>query len=197
MQKDKITEKQFILILDGPSCGGKTTVANVIMDMLGGIFDAKNDQIKWLISDYSPTAHGAIVDKMMVEAIRVAIKNGLSILKQGTMFGTDGILQIAKELGVPVFTVNISAPKEILDERFLERIEAKKKGAKISNVDPDRFTEIYNTYLKKKMNTPLEFDSSIQSPEEIVYAIFEHIRSNDAGQNLTRIILSAIIVNQV
>ena len=178
MKKEKITEKQFILILDGPSCGGKTSAATILLDSFGGIFDAQSDRIKWLISDYSSSIHKDIVHEMTMETVKVALKNGLSILKQGAMFGLEDVEKIAKEFDVPVFVANISAPKEVLDERFCERIEARKQGARISNVDPVRFSEMCELYHETKMDTPLEFDSSTQSPEEIACAAASHIRSN-------------------
>ncbi|MFC1644986.1 hypothetical protein ACFL08_03095 [Patescibacteria group bacterium] len=178
MQKEKLTEKQFILILDGPSCGGKTTTADIILDSFGGIFDAKNDQIKWLISGYVSSTYGRIADEMTMGAARVALKNGLSVLRQGAMYGIDDVKKIAEEFDVPVFVANISAPKEVLDERFCERIEAKKQGARISNVDPVRFSEMCDMHLKTKIETPLEFDSASQSPEEIASSIVEYIKEN-------------------
>ncbi|MFC1608746.1 hypothetical protein ACFL3M_01015 [Patescibacteria group bacterium] len=88
------------------------------------------------------------------------------------------MLEVAEEFNIPVFVANVSAPREVLDERFSERIEAKKKGAKISNVDPERFWEFCEMHYENKMETPLEFDSSVQSPEEIACAIVKHIQSN-------------------
>ncbi|MFC1623302.1 hypothetical protein ACFL16_02775 [Patescibacteria group bacterium] len=178
MKKEKLTEKQFILILDGPSCGGKTTAANMILESFGGIFDAQSDRIKWLISDYAADVYRDIVLEMTMEAVKIALKNGMSILRQGAIYGKDEMLEVAREFDVPVFVANISAPKEVLDERFSERIVAKKKGAKISNVDPARFWELCEMHNENKMETPLEFDSSTQSPEEIACAIVRHIQEN-------------------
>ena len=101
-----------------------------------------------------------------------------NILKEGAKFEPEKIIQIAKDFNVPAFIANISAPKNILEKRFEERIEAKKNGAKISNVDPKRFWELHEEYLATKMDSPLEFDSSIQSPEEIASKISEYIKAH-------------------
>ena len=53
----KITENQFILILNGPSCGGKSSIADILMSKYEGLFNSKGDKIKWLISQYESKIH--------------------------------------------------------------------------------------------------------------------------------------------
>ena len=178
MTKEKLSLKQFLLILNGPSCGGKSSVSDVFLGKYGGIFNAKSDQIKWLISDYDANVHQNIIHEMIVELIQVALKNGLSVLKEGALWEPEKILQITKDMNVTFFVANISAPREILEKRFLERVEAKKKGAKISNVDPERFWDLNDKYLATKMESPLEFDSSLQTAEEIADTISKYIQKN-------------------
>lgn len=160
-----------MLVLNGPSCGGKSTTADLFMERYGGIFNAKYDRIKWLISDYSPERDRDIIYEMTLEVARVALKNKLSVLKEGALFEPERLVRLAKDFNVPFFVANVSAPAKILEKRFLERIEAKKNGAKVANADPARFRELNKMYLDTKMDSPLEFDSSTQSPEEIVQAI--------------------------
>ncbi len=171
MTKEKLSTKQFFLIVNGPSCGGKSTTSKIILEKYGGIYSAQADHVKWLISDYTPEIHREIVHDMIFETMKVALKNGLSVLKHGALFEPEKIIAIAKDFNVPVFIANITAPKEILEKRFDARIEAKKNGARIANVDPKRFEQLYSMYLSTKMDSPLEFDSSVQTPEEIAGAI--------------------------
>ena len=178
MTKEKLSSRQFMLIIDGPSCGGKSTVSKVLLEQYGGIFNAESDQIKWLISDYTPDTHKGIVYEMTIETIRGALKNNLSVLKQGMLFKPERLVQIAGEFSVPLFVANISAPMEVLEKRFSERIERKKNGARIANTDHARFSEMNNMYLATKIDSQLEFDSSLQSPEEISRAISEYIKAN-------------------
>jgi tRNA uridine 5-carbamoylmethylation protein Kti12 len=178
MTKENLSSKQFLLIINGPSCGGKTAVAKTLLDQYASIFNAQSDQIKWLVSDYDPNVHRGIIHEMILELIKVALKNKLSVLKQGASYKPEILIQIAKDFNVPLFIANITAPKEILEKRFLERIEAKKNGARVSNVDPKRFAELNDLYQASKMDSELEFDSSLQSPEEIAFAIAEHVKKN-------------------
>ncbi len=82
MQKPKLREKQFFLVVNGPSCGGKSTVTNLLIEEYGNIFQAKSDAIKWLISDYDSSLHREVVHEMTLATVRTALQNGLSVLSK-------------------------------------------------------------------------------------------------------------------
>ena len=178
MRKEKISDKQFLLIINGPSCGGKSEVAKVILERYGGIYNGKSDVIKWLISDYNSSTHKNIVFEMTLATIRVALRRGLSALTEGALFGPERLVQLAKKASVPLFVINIEAPEDVLNARFLDRIEAKIGGARVANIDPKRFKELKSLYAETKMESPLEFDSSRQKPEEIADAVVKYLREN-------------------
>lgn len=180
MSKERLTKNPFLLLIDGPSCSGKTSVASAITEKYGEIFNAKHDKIKWLISNYKSSNHRNIVYDITRSTIKTALENGLSVIKEGS-FEPQKIIEIGKQLNVPVFVANIVAPKEVLEERFKKRIEKKKDDpeVKISNTSLERFNEkMYNKYLESKLDSPLEFDSSKQSPEEIAEKIIDYIKNN-------------------
>lgn len=174
----KLSEKQFLLVLNGPSCGGKSSVAKIILEKYSGIYNAKSDQIKWLISGYKSVTYREVVDDMTMATIDQALLYGLPVIKEGGLWVLDKLKELAKKHSVSFFIANISAPKEVLDERFQERIQAKKNGARIANVDPARFDEIHELFLKTKTDTPLSFDSSASSPEDIAREIVAYIQTN-------------------
>ncbi len=176
--KEPLREKQFFLIINGPSCGGKSSVSDLLFEKYAGIYKGKNDAIKWLISDYQPNIHREVVDLMTFETMRIALSHGLSVLKEGASLNPERYVELSKKENVPLFVANIEAPWEVLASRFEMRIEAKKQGARISNVDPKRFKELYDMYLGTKMKTEMEFDSSKQTPEEIAVQIVSYIKSH-------------------
>jgi len=178
MSKEKLSEKQFLLILNGPSCGGKSTVSDILFEKFGGIYKAKNDAIKWLISDYDANSQRGIVHEMTLETMEVALSHGLSVMKEGGLWEFGSYVKMAKDHNVPVFVANIEAPWDILFSRFEFRIEAKKNGEKIANVDPVRFKELYDMYQKNKTKSELEFDSSEQTPEQISGVIASYIKAH-------------------
>jgi hypothetical protein len=178
MPKDKITDKQFVLVINGPSCGGKSSVSDILFGKYGGIFKAKFDALKWLISDYDPKVHRPVVHDMVIETIRTALGHGLSVIKEGAFQEKVTYAELAAAAGASLYTANIEAPWDVLTARFQARIEAKKEGARIANTDPVRFKELYDMYEEAKSPTELVFDSSKQNPEEIAETIATYIRTH-------------------
>jgi predicted kinase len=176
---EKLTDKQFLLLVNGPSCGGKSTVIDILFDKYSDLFKAKSDAIKWLISGYQASVQRHIVHEMTFQAAWVALSNGLSVLKEGAMFEPEKYLQLAESLKLPVFVANVEAPWEVLIARFEERLKAREDGTrKMANIDPGRFKEIYDSYHSSKMPSTLQFDSSRQLPEEVAETIAEYIRTH-------------------
>lgn len=178
MQKERLTEGQFFLVINGPSCGGKSSVSTILTEKYGGIFNANNDVVKWLISDYDPLTHKVIVQKIVLEATRAALTNNFSIIKEGAFWSEpQDYTNLAQEMNIPLFVANVEAPWDVLMTRFEKRVEAKAQGVKkIANVDPHKFKNIYDTYIATKVETPLQFDSSLQSPEHIAETIVKYIK---------------------
>lgn len=182
MIKETLGSKQFMLIINGPSCGGKSSASDVITGNYGGIFNSRNDTIKWLISDYEPSRHKVQVQNITLAATRAALVSGFSIIKEGAFWSEpQDYVNLAEEMNVPLIVANVEAPWDVLMSRFEKRVEAKKQGAKkIANVDPQKFKNIYDAYIEAKVDTPLNFDSSVQTPEEIAETIVKYVMLHTA-----------------
>lgn len=178
MTNNNQTIPQFFLIINGPSCGGKSSVAEAIQSKVKSSFNARQDKIKWLISDYESEKYTEVLQEMMYKMIDTALGHKLSVVKEGLHEGAEKFKQLAEKHNIPIFFANVTAPEEILKLRFQERIEAKKQGAKIGNVSHERFEKLKQQYEDSKVNTPLEFDSSKQSPEEIADEILKYIEKS-------------------
>lgn len=181
---ERLMDTQFFLLINGPSCGGKSSVSDILFKKYGGIFNGKSDVIKWLISDYQSDAHRKTVHRMTIETLRVALSHGLSAIKEGGLWEPQAYVELSESAGVPLFIANVEAPWEVLASRFETRVKAKRQGARISNANPRRFRELYDMYHATKMRTGMEFDSSKESPEQIADRIVafmrEHSVSTDA-----------------
>ncbi|MFT5036511.1 MAG: hypothetical protein ACI9VM_000071 [Candidatus Azotimanducaceae bacterium] len=175
---EKLTEKQFFLIVNGPSRGGKSTTVQNLMEQYSGMFNAHSDTIKWLISDYDADTQRGIAHALTKSLMKTALEQGLSVLKEGALFEPEKIIAIPESLNVPVFIANISAPLTILEERFNASIESRKDGTQPVKTTHDRLIKLHSMYLDTKMETPLEFDSSTQTTEEISKSIVGHIQKN-------------------
>lgn len=176
MEKPKLREKQFFLVVNGPSCGGKTTTIKLLVEKYGNIFQAKSDHIKWLISDYNAEKHRGIIHDMINQMIETALENGLSVIKEGALFEPEKYKEIGDKFNVDFFFINVEASWDILLERFRDRVNNQTEGKKISNTSEKRLQELYEMYIDSKKHSSVTFDSSKSNPEEIVEKIVDYLK---------------------
>lgn len=167
---------QFILIIDGPMVGGKTSAVEVIMNQYKKIFRLSANKIKFLISDYTPDRDRSLVHETILLIAENMLKGGMSLLVEGgsLMQGTmnAGLKALAEKHGIKVLTVNIEAPLPILKKRFEERVlNSITRGTPISVTTEEEFMKRYEAYLKLKDQGLKTFDSSAQNPGDIAKGI--------------------------
>ena len=170
---------KFILVLNGSSCSGKTTIAKLLLDKIPDSFRVSGDRIKWLISNYSKIYRQSVY-KLSLALAEAALVEGFSLITDGSGYFYEGNEDKYKNLALKyqarLIAVNIEAPFETILERFNKRVlSAKIEGNKISNTDPKRLKEIYDTYLENKDEQAPIFDSSLLSAEEICAEILKLI----------------------
>lgn len=163
-------------------CAGKSTITKLFLQK-ENVFRGSSDNIKWLISNYSAEnkEHRTISKKITFSAIESAIDSGLSVVVDGG-FGDykDKYKEIASRYGYTYTSVNIEAPLEILEQRFLERVvSAKRDDSKtISVTTIEGFHSRYDWYhSSNKDNEAATFDSSKKTAEEISIEIEKLIDS--------------------
>ncbi len=170
--------KQFILIVNGPICSGKTKALDVIMSSYKKVYRLSPNKIKFLISDYTPDRdRQAVHDSTMLVAERM-FAEGMSLILEGGSVAQGNLNKRLEELaerhGVTVTVVNVEAPIEILKKRFEERIDtAVLRGAKVSVTDDEGFMQRYNAYLAIKPEALATFDSNKQNPADIAKAMMD------------------------
>lgn len=164
--------KNFLLILNGPMCSGKSTITKLFLQK-ENIFRGSFDNTKWLISNYSPDNqhHREIAKKITLSAIESAMDSGLSVVVDGG-FGDyrDTYKELAQKFNFHYVSINIEAPINVLEQRFLDRVESAQQNESktISVTTLDGFHSRYNWYLEQnKDNEAITFDSSILTPEQI------------------------------
>ncbi len=167
---------QFILIINGPMVGGKTSAVEVIMNQYKKIFRVSPNKIKFLISDYTPDRDRLLVHTSTLLVAEKMLEGGMSLLIEGgsVMQGSlnDEIKKLGEKRGIKVTTVNIEAPLEALKKRFDERVmNSITRGTKISVTDEEDFMKRYDAYLKIRDQAEKTFDSNTQNPGDIAKQI--------------------------
>ncbi len=167
---------QFILILNGPMVGGKTSAVEAIMSQHKKVFRVSPNKIKFLISDYTPDRDRSLVHECTTLVAEKMLAGGMSLLIEGgsVMQGTlnDTIQELGKKYNVKVTIVNIEAPLASLKKRFEERVtNSITRGTKVSVTTEEEFMKRYGAYLAIRDQAQQTFDSTTQGPGEIAKGI--------------------------
>ncbi len=139
---------QKIIYLYGPSCAGKSSIASELLSQ----FDLEHvhyDILKWEIPNYSRDNldHRKKIQKQMMFLIKQKLGQGKSVLIEGLNIELFGTLKSTYDSRLEVFAIKVIADKEILINRFRERLnKAEISGEKISNKSEKIFLELYNKY---------------------------------------------------
>lgn len=164
------------MVLNGPMCAGKSTVTKFLMQE-DNVFRGSYDAVKWLISNYSADNenHRKIAKEIIFSAISTAVESGLSVVIDGGLADyRDRYKELAQKFNFHYVSVNIEAPVEILEKRFLERVESatQANSKTISVTTLEGFHSRYQWYLNtNKDPEATTLDSSQLSAEEIVAEI--------------------------
>lgn len=168
---------QFILIVNGPVCSGKTSTVTAIMGKYKKVFNLQQNKIKWLISDYTPDRDRKAVQESLLLVGERMLENGMSLILEGGSV-TQGEMNKALETigekhGIKTTYVNIEAPLDVLKERFQERLKVSaERGTKVSFTDDEGYMKRYNAYTAIKGDAPT-FDTSVLLPEEVSEKIMQ------------------------
>lgn len=164
--------KKYILILYGPMCSGKSTVAKIFLEKTPWVFHLSGDKIKRMISSYTPREYLWVMNNMMVDIAESAVKNWLPILVEWNVWLQNEVRKkyqsLANKHWYKFIEINIEAPVEILEERFLERVKnATEKWSKITVTTVDEMMKRYNGYMQYKKWDISAIDSYNLTPTEI------------------------------
>lgn len=168
--------QKFLLIINGPMCSGKSTITKLFLQK-EDVFRGSSDNIKWLISNYSANnqKHREIVKKITLSTIESAMDAGLSVVVDGGFKEfKDKYKELASKYNFTYLSVNIEAPIEILEKRFLERVASASRDTSktISVTTLEGFHSRYDWYLdQNKDHEATTFDSSELTPEDIMLEI--------------------------
>lgn len=144
------------------------------------IFHVKYDRIKWLVSNYhrDNTKQTDLIFAVMKNMIGEGITRGFDILIEGLGVEIFETVKSSYEAECEVLPIKMIADKEILEKRFLARVEsAKNSNVKISNLSIDVFWQLYEKY-----NIDLGYgeiiDTSEITIEETKNKILEYLKGS-------------------
>lgn len=163
-----------LIILNGPSGAGKTTVAKILWRKMERTALIDLDQVKWLISDYQSDDHDlGLSGSIGLNMTEGFLGGGLNVIVEKAFCKNEYMkpyLDLAEKLGIPYYIFNIEASLETLVTRAKDR--SLKEGRRFNE---EKTARIYAEYLDNKIETKT-FDSENNTSEEIANMLFDLIQ---------------------
>ncbi len=173
----KKATKPFLIIIDGPMASGKTTIAELLHKKIKRTAFLGIDRIKWFISDYKRNfSDTKITRDVLLVMCKEYVKHRINLLIAQGFWKEEFMLpfiKFAKKRNLNLFVYQLTAPKEILLERFLKRPAVKAARRPITK---SRLLKNLKTWEVHKYSNAKVFNTDTTKPEAIVKEILKEIR---------------------
>jgi predicted kinase len=162
-----------LIIINGSSCSGKSTIIKNIMIKKDNLFHLYYDGFKWSFSNYSRLKHSEDIQRIVLVIAKEAFDLNYDVITDSciTREYRNELIDLAKQKNYEILEINLEVDFKILENRFKERVEkalkVPEKERRISNVSMDRFKELFDIYNQEKNIEAITFRSDIDTPDEI------------------------------
>lgn len=166
-----------LIVLNGASCSGKSTIIKNIMKQRERLFHLSYDTLKWSFSFYQPQENYEDAQRLVLAVADAVFKMKYDVISDASLRvdTRKKIIALALQEGYEVLEINLEADFAVLASRFKERVASALANPerRISNISQDRFQELVNIFEQEKTPTALTFRTDIQSLEEITANIIK------------------------
>ncbi|MDD4989487.1 MAG: AAA family ATPase [Candidatus Pacebacteria bacterium] len=163
-----------LLVLNGASCSGKSTIIKNIMKEKEGYFHLSYDSLKWQFSKYVSGKYYKDIHIIMLSILDAVCKLKHNVICEAYhRESREKLISLAKEYGYQIIEINLEADFEVLSERFEQRVsEALANPEKrVANRTIERFTELFDIYQKEKNPSAIIFRTDTKSIKEVSDAV--------------------------
>jgi predicted ABC-type ATPase len=166
-----------LLILNGGSCSGKSSVIKYIMKKRKHLFHLGYDSLKWSFSDYTSEKYYKDVQKIILVVADAIFKMNYDVISDSTLYAKSRkeLINLATLAGYQILEVNLEAEPEVLAKRFDERVASAlaTPERKISNLSKDRFQELLNIFEREKNPQAISIKTDTQTVEDVAENILK------------------------
>lgn len=168
-----------IIIISGPSCAGKSTIANEIFQKVPSIVHVKTDTLKKFISHYDPVQHKKYLSYLTTAYCENVMQQWLSLIVEPHM--NEGMemqfRDMADKYWYSICIVSVNAPYEVILQRFQERVQSyiTSWSQQYLNTDENRLKDMYQNNQFMKIWYDISIDTSIVNPDEACDMIIKKI----------------------
>lgn len=166
-----------LLILNGGSCSGKSSVIKYIMKKREHLFHLSYDSLKWSFSNYSSDKYYKDVQKIVLAVASTVFKMNYDVISDSTLYNSSRkkLINLATLAGYQILEINLEASREILIKRFDERVASAlaTPEKRISNFSKDRFQELLDIFEREKNLQAISIRTDNQSIEDVAESILK------------------------
>jgi predicted kinase len=170
--------KRFVIYVSAPSCAGKSTLTVALAKRLPDLYTVSYDKLKWQLSGYHRDRHAGLIKELTLGLLEVVCKTHIPVLLDLSLKDETEYLRCcktAKKYGYGFVTIKLTAPENILIQRFRERVaNAKRTGTRISVTDEKLFVKNLSTHSFAPADAPV-FDTSITDADYIADRIIKEL----------------------
>lgn len=167
------------IILNGPSCSGKSAILKKVLTEKENLFHLSYDTVKWMFPHYSPPKHAEEVRAVLLAIAGTVCGLDYDIVCDSALLRSwrEKLADFASTHGYDLVEINLEADYPILEKRFEGRLEEAERDPekKHSNLSRERFKELFDTYEREKNPSAITFRTDVQAIGEIADRIAELI----------------------
>ncbi len=164
-----------LLILNGSSCSGKSTIIKNIMKQKKGIFYLSYDRLKWFFSDYKAEQYYRDIQKIILAIATSVFKMKYQVVCDWALYQSSRkkLIALAQRYNYEILEINLLADFNILAQRFDERVAQSLLSSerRISNVSRIRFKELVDIFEREKNPLAITLRTDTASIEEVTATI--------------------------
>ncbi len=163
-----------VISLQGRSCTGKSTVGDIIKQKYLGIYTVDYDKVKRQLSGYSHKTDAADMREMTLGFFEVACRTGKPLLLIATPFHNEAqymqYKKIADAFGYEFFNFDFTASRDILIQRYRDRLESVNKEGKISIKTEEEYLKTLEEHFFIPRDS-IQFDTTNDGAEAVAEQI--------------------------
>lgn len=167
-------------MINGPSCTGKSTTVNQVLEKFERYYKLSYDGQKWHFSKYNRNTHFDDVQKVIRALAETVCGMNYNIVCDSALYRKDRefLFDIARKHKYEIIEFNLEASYEIIEQRFEERVANAlvNKSKTISNTSKERFKELFEIYETEKNTEAIVLRTDISNAEAIAQQIFDYLK---------------------
>lgn len=167
-------DDKIIINIFGPSTAGKSTIAALLQVKFDRLYTVDFDVIKRQINNYHWQRDSKIATQITYDTLKSVSRTNLmmlTLLPPPTIEDHERLEAITRDYNYNLLDIEITAPKDVLIKRYQERLEQSAlSGSNCKFKTLDEFkAKLEDGYYRP--DDVITFDSSVQSPTEILSVI--------------------------